>query len=240
MSKDPEPEISQDVSMTDASTSPTTKRKRSETSQPPVTQCTIRNPPWSYLHLSLITSAPNYQLDALTAHLHLRAALSQFLGLHGTAIPVDILKLKGSDVHVRVPREDASAVVIAVGGWMGKGGEGWRVKSQGSWGVGLSSSAEVDLFNASKERAKTTMRALDRNRTCDLLVIEVYAVLRHLYPRCFHVRGAHLHSPDVIPLHRRGFAWGTAKSMEYVAQVCGMIRTLGRSVDQKRWSREEL
>ncbi|KAI5267066.1 hypothetical protein E4T47_08136 [Aureobasidium subglaciale] len=151
MSKDPEPEISQDVSMTDASTSPTTKRKRSETSQPPVTQCTIRNPPWSYLHLSLITSAPNYQLDALTAHLHLRAALSQFLGLHGTAIPVDILKLKGSDVHVRVPREDASAVVIAVGGWMGKGGEGWRVKSQGSWGVGLSSSAEVDLFkNISK------------------------------------------------------------------------------------------
>lgn len=94
--------------------------------------------------------------------------------------------------------------------------------------------------SASKERAKTTMRALDRNRTCDLLVIEVYAVLRHLYPRCFHVRGAHLHSPDVIPLHRRGFAWGTAKSMEYVAQVCGMIRTLGRSVDQKRWSREEL
>lgn len=59
---------------------------------------------------------------------------------------MDILNLEGSDVHVRVPREDASAVVIAVGGWMGKGGEGWRVKSQGSWGVGLSSSAEVNLF----------------------------------------------------------------------------------------------
>ncbi|KAI5267065.1 hypothetical protein E4T47_08135 [Aureobasidium subglaciale] len=35
------------------------------------------------------------------------------------------------------------------------------------------------------------MRALDRNRTCDLLVIEVYAVLRHLYPRCFHVFVGH-------------------------------------------------
>ncbi|KAI5197686.1 hypothetical protein AUEXF2481DRAFT_7471 [Aureobasidium subglaciale EXF-2481] len=146
MSKDPEPKTVQNVEMADASPSPSAKRKRSGTSQPPVTQFTIRNPPWSYLHLSIMTSAPNYQLDALTAHLHLRAALSQFLGLHGTAIPVDILKLEGSDVHVRVPREDASAVVIAVGGWVGKGGEGWRVKSQGSWGVGLSSSAEVDLF----------------------------------------------------------------------------------------------
>ena len=146
MSQEKEIETSPNVDMQDADSPGQTKRKRSEKSSTPVTQFTIRNPPWSYIQLSLITNTPNYQLDALTAHLHLRAALSQFLGLHGTAIPIDILKLHDSDVHIRVPREDASAVVIAVGGWVGKTGEGWRVKNSGCWGAGLHSSAGADLF----------------------------------------------------------------------------------------------
>jgi ribonuclease P/MRP protein subunit POP8 len=147
MSNEKEPGISPDVDMTDVESSTALKRKRSEKTSSTVTQFTIRNPPWSYLQLSLITNSPDYQLDALTAHLHLRAALSQFLGLHGTAIPIDILKLHGNNVHVRVPSEDASAVVIAVGGWVGKAGEGWRVRSSGSWGAGLhSSTAGTDLF----------------------------------------------------------------------------------------------
>lgn len=147
MSNEKEPEVSPNVEMTDAESHTAVKRKRSEKTSSTVTQFTIRNPPWSYLHLSLITNSSNYQLDALTAHLHLRAALSQFLGLHGTAIPIDILKLSGNDVYVRVPNEDSSAVVIAVGGWVGKAGEGWRVKNSGSWGAGLhSSTTGVDLF----------------------------------------------------------------------------------------------
>jgi ribonuclease P/MRP protein subunit POP8 len=148
MSNEKEPEISPNIEMTDVESSTVLKRKRSEKTSSTVTQFTIRNPPWSYLQLSLITNSANYQLDALTAHLHLRAALSQFLGLHGTAIPIDILKLHNNDVHVRVPSEDASAVVIAVGGWVGKAGEGWRVKNSGSWGAGLhSSTTGTDLFN---------------------------------------------------------------------------------------------
>ncbi|KAH0166677.1 hypothetical protein KCU67_g4203, partial [Aureobasidium melanogenum] len=146
MSNEKEPDASNNVEMVDAESSPAAKRKRSEKASSNVTQFTIRNPPWSYLQLSLITNSPNYQLDALTAHLHLRAALSQFLGLHGTAIPIDILKLHNNDVHIRVPREDASALVVAVGGWVGKAGEGWRVKNSSSWGVGLHSSAGADLF----------------------------------------------------------------------------------------------
>jgi ribonuclease P/MRP protein subunit POP8 len=147
MSNEKEPGISPDVDMTDVESSTALKRKRSEKTSSTVTQFTIRNPPWSYLQLSLITNSPDYQLDALTAHLHLRAALSQFLGLHGTAIPIDILKLHGNNVHVRVLSEDASAVVIAVGGWVGKAGEGWRVRNSGSWGAGLhSSTAGTDLF----------------------------------------------------------------------------------------------
>jgi ribonuclease P/MRP protein subunit POP8 len=132
MSNEKELEVSPNVEMTDVDSHATLKRKRSEKSSSTVTQ---------------FTNSPNYQLDALTAHLHLRAALSQFLGLHGTAIPVDILKLHDNNVHIRVPREDASAVVIAVGGWVGKTGEGWRVKNSGSWGAGLhSSTAGSDLF----------------------------------------------------------------------------------------------
>ncbi|KAG9850612.1 hypothetical protein KCU98_g4257, partial [Aureobasidium melanogenum] len=146
MSKEQEPGVSNNVEMLDAGSSPAAKRKRSEKASSNVTQFTIRNPPWTYLQLSLITNSPNYQLDALTAHLHLRAALSQFLGLHGTAIPIDILKLHNNDVHIRVPREDASALVVAVGGWVGKAGEGWRVKNFSSWGVALHSSAGADLF----------------------------------------------------------------------------------------------
>ncbi|CAD0093926.1 unnamed protein product [Aureobasidium vineae] len=146
MSNDEEAEVSRNVEMVDAELSPVTKRKRSEKTSSTVTQLTIRNPPWSYLQLSLITNAPNYQLDALTAHLHLRAALSQFLGLHGTAISVDILKLHDNDVHIRVPKEDASAVVVAIGGWVGKAGEGWRVKNSASWGLGLHSSSGAHLF----------------------------------------------------------------------------------------------
>lgn len=147
MSNEKEPEVSPNVEMTDVEFQTAVKRKHSEKTSSTVTQFTIRNPQWSYLQLSLITNSPDYRLDALTTHLHLRAALSQFLGLHGTAIPIDILKLSGNDVYIRVPRDDSSAVVIAVGGWVGKAGEGWRVKNFGSWGAGLhSSTTGADLF----------------------------------------------------------------------------------------------
>ena len=145
-------------------TSPTTK-KRKPKPQTTLSSFTIRNPPWSYITLQLLTQAnlstiatvstinsnsinatstpskPNPHqrtqgpiLDELTIHLNLQAALRQFLGLHGTAISFDILKIEGQNIWIRVPREDASAVVAAVGGWIGKGGEGWRVINWGAWG----------------------------------------------------------------------------------------------------------
>ena len=66
--------------------------------------------------------------------MNLQAALRQFLGLHGTAISTDILKIEAYDVWIRVPREDSGAVVAALGGWVGRNGEGWRVKSRNAWG----------------------------------------------------------------------------------------------------------
>ena len=114
----------------------TTKKKRKKRTPKPhiLSQITLRDPPWSYIRLQHLTSsAQPSDLDAVTAHLHLTAALSQFLGLHGTAIPFDILKLEGQDVWIRLPHDDSSAVIAAVGGWVSASGEGWRVKGLSSW-----------------------------------------------------------------------------------------------------------
>jgi ribonuclease P/MRP protein subunit POP8 len=104
-----------------------------------LTRFTIRNPRWCYIHLQhLTTSTSNApaDLDAVTAHLHLTAALSQFLGIHGSAVPIDIMKLSGQDVWTRVPAEDRNVLVAAAGGWVSRNGEGWRVKGWSSWNAG--------------------------------------------------------------------------------------------------------
>lgn len=93
---------------------------------------TIRNPPFSYLHLTLLAPA-TIVFDLLTARAHLTSALNQFLGITGTAIPVDFLKIEGRDVWVRVPREDGAAVVSAISGWVGGEGVAWRIREKGDW-----------------------------------------------------------------------------------------------------------
>lgn len=107
-------------------------------SQPTYRSITIRNPPHIYLHLSLLASTlPSSNqppVDTLTARTYLTSALSQFLGLTGTAIPIDFLKVEARDVWIRVPREDSAAVVGALSQWIGKdGGVSWRVKGKGEW-----------------------------------------------------------------------------------------------------------
>ncbi|KAF2003088.1 hypothetical protein P154DRAFT_573488 [Amniculicola lignicola CBS 123094] len=101
---------------------------------------------------STATSTALRDLDPLTASTLLTPTLSAFLGLHGSRIPVDILKCEGRDVWIRVPREDGKGVLGALTGWMGwceaglvpggaEGGEGengrvrvsWRVRGKGDW-----------------------------------------------------------------------------------------------------------
>ena len=99
---------------------------------------TIRNPPYTYLHLILLISTPasssHPPLDLLTARTYLTTALSQYLGLTGTAIPIDFLKVEGRSVWIRVPREDGVALVGALSQRVGnKGDVSWRVKAKGEW-----------------------------------------------------------------------------------------------------------
>ena len=98
----------------------------------------IRNPPYTYLNLILLTSTLSSSsqppVDILTARTYLTSALSQYLGLTGTAIPIDFLKVEGRSVWIRVPREDGVALVGALSQWVGKEGDvSWRVRAKGEW-----------------------------------------------------------------------------------------------------------
>ncbi|RMY31069.1 hypothetical protein D0865_15097 [Hortaea werneckii] len=142
-------ESMQDITESTAVTLPTTqassppdKKKRKRTGKNRVlSQFTMRSPPWSYIHLQHLTPpGSEAKLDAVTAHLHLTASLSQFLGVHGTAVSVDITKLEGKDVWIRVPNQDSS-------GWTSSKGEGWRVKGSSSWDArAMARDSGQDLF----------------------------------------------------------------------------------------------
>ncbi|KIV98627.1 uncharacterized protein PV09_09575 [Verruconis gallopava] len=96
---------------------------------------TIRKPSWMYFHLQLfstLTASVNGELDIITAKRHLTSALQRFVGLHGAAIPVDILKLKDKEMWIRVPREDGTAVHEALAGWVNDSVR-WIVKGKDEW-----------------------------------------------------------------------------------------------------------
>lgn len=78
-------------------------------------------------------------LDEITLRTHLTSALNQYLGVTGTAIPVDIFKVESAtgEAWVRIPRDDERAVVAALSQWAGKGGIVVRILGRGSWLGGL-------------------------------------------------------------------------------------------------------
>jgi ribonuclease P/MRP protein subunit POP8 len=100
------------------------------------TTFTFRHPPYAYIYLIAKSLSTNTQvdLDTVTAQLYLRSALSQFLGLTGTAIQLDLMKVQGRDIWLRVARQDASSVVAALSQWASTGqGVSLQVKARGTW-----------------------------------------------------------------------------------------------------------
>lgn len=68
----------------------------------------------------------------------LTQALASYLGLMGAAVPIDILKIEGREVWIRVDRQDARSVRAGLGSWAGKvggGNVGWRIYGEGVGGV---------------------------------------------------------------------------------------------------------
>lgn len=103
-----------------------------------ITVRTIRQPQFAYAYLELICDTENKPpVEIITFRSHLTAAFTQFLGLTGSAMPVDILKVEGRECWIRVPLEDLSTVIAAVTGWLGNVGQeeriAWKVKDSGNW-----------------------------------------------------------------------------------------------------------
>lgn len=111
------------------STDPTSKKRKKKDNHILHTT-TFRKPLWSYLHLQLLvptlltpTPANNPPktppIDPLTTSTLLTTALTSFLGLTGSSIPLDILHISGVTVYIRIPRQDTRAVRGALAGWVG-------------------------------------------------------------------------------------------------------------------------
>ncbi|KAF4977814.1 hypothetical protein FZEAL_5721 [Fusarium zealandicum] len=94
--------------------------------------CTIKEPPFSYAHLELISAkaGSEHTLDNLQVKSYCTAALRQFLGLTGVAIPLDILKVEGNHTWIRVPRADLGAFSGAITAWRGTNDNGVHVSLQ--------------------------------------------------------------------------------------------------------------
>lgn len=110
-----------------------------------ITVRTIRQPQFAYVYLELISDPMNkFPVDIITFSSHLSSAFKQFLGLTGSAIPVDILKVEGRECWIRIPRDDLSTVIAAVTGWLGNDGRGeqlaWKIKGSGSWLIRIAGS----------------------------------------------------------------------------------------------------
>ena len=122
-----------------------------KSSKPPERSITISRLPFVYMHLSLHnTSDPNYKssLDPISVRTYLTAALQQYLGLTGTAIPLDIVKVEGASAWIRLPQEEGRAVQGALSQWLSKDGSfGWRVQAVGSSITALSQDTSRRLFD---------------------------------------------------------------------------------------------
>ncbi|CAI4210356.1 unnamed protein product [Parascedosporium putredinis] len=91
---------------------------------------TIRSPPFAYAHLELSSSSPSAAepaMDALQARSYCASALTRFLGDTGSAVSVDVLRVRANRCWVRVPAPDLAAFSAAITAWPGTTDGGERV-----------------------------------------------------------------------------------------------------------------
>jgi ribonuclease P/MRP protein subunit POP8 len=120
--------------------------KKRTRQKPAVVQTTHRRPQWTYFHLLVFSTASNpAPVDIITVKQYLNSATTRFLGLIGSAIPVDILNLAGNDVWVRVPRDTSVAFHEAVSAWSGSE-VSFVTKGKSDWLPSLASGSPEELF----------------------------------------------------------------------------------------------
>jgi len=96
--------------------------------------CTIKEPPFSYAHLELVTDVPSSSssvaLDDLSLKSYCTTALRQFLGTTGVAISIDILKVENNHAWIRIPRPDLGSFAAAITAWRGTSDNGEQISLQ--------------------------------------------------------------------------------------------------------------
>ncbi|CAK7264064.1 hypothetical protein SEPCBS57363_000881 [Sporothrix epigloea] len=140
-----------DMAMADTSLAPSidaaAKTKSAKESKTRVLYgSTISQPPFAYAQIEVIrisvllgagAGTDQEGLDALQARSYCDAALKQFLGATGAAMPLDLLRLDGSQFWVRLPREDLSLFAAALASWntVSRNGTAMalRLKASGNW-----------------------------------------------------------------------------------------------------------
>lgn len=113
----------------------------SDNMQPAATSFSLRNPPYSYLHLKVVNSQPSgrqsnmsMEVDDITIRSYCNSAMQQQFGLTGAAVPLEVLKVQGPEAWMRVPKEDEAALLSALSQWTGVGGTVTvRVLNRSSW-----------------------------------------------------------------------------------------------------------
>ena len=117
--------------------------------------CTIKSPPHSYARLEMVSETLEpVQLDALQVRSYCTAALRQFLGDTGAAIAVDILRVRGAECWLRVPRQDLAAFAAALTAFPGisQGGgqaSALHLRACGNWlGALLGKREQQKLWNS--------------------------------------------------------------------------------------------
>ncbi|KAF8243471.1 hypothetical protein K440DRAFT_664094 [Wilcoxina mikolae CBS 423.85] len=94
---------------------------------PPPEHVTIRDHDWAYAALQMIFEPPynaaatdvSWPPDILTWRTTLTSVLTQFLGITGSAIQIDILHQDGDEAWMRLPRTEMIRFQAAVSGYVG-------------------------------------------------------------------------------------------------------------------------
>jgi ribonuclease P/MRP protein subunit POP8 len=122
-------------------------KNRKRRQKPAVVQTTThRRPQWTYFHLFIFSTASDpTPVDIITVKQYLNSATTRFLGLIGSAIPVDILNLAGNDLWVRVPRDTSVAFHEAVSGWSSSEVR-FVTKGKSDWLASLACRSSEELF----------------------------------------------------------------------------------------------
>ncbi|KAA8904497.1 hypothetical protein FN846DRAFT_952756, partial [Sphaerosporella brunnea] len=126
---------------------------------PPPEQVTIREHDWAYANLQILYDPPYdpakndaaWPPDILTWRTTLTTALTQFLGLSGAAIGIDILHLDRDEAWLRIPRAEKQRFQAAVSGYLGSTDGrsiGFRVLGISDFLMGLvSKKAETSIWD---------------------------------------------------------------------------------------------